>query len=224
MSTETEPESGAATEEENVSGAAIPSPRAWEEKNPSERLTAWLTSLVRNREYGQLAELRRPRVRTNTRIRAGWFDPDRREVFEEVAFLFAVYHRGASRPSYGFGSLGAATRRIGGGAGRGPGDPGASRLIDRIVSSRRIPWRHLQHAIARLRSCEQAPPNWTQLADDLGRWNDRKADIANGWAVDFHEPSFRSGKNAPTADETSGPPADMTADITADTIKKGTTK
>ncbi|MFI5619012.1 type I-E CRISPR-associated protein Cse2/CasB [Streptomyces sp. NPDC051567] len=216
MSTETEPEVMTEAEAEGGSGAAIPSQHAWEEKEPSERLTAWLTSLVRNREYGQLADLRRPRVRTNTRIRAGWFDPDRREVFEEVAFLFAVYHRGASRPSYGFGSLGSATRRIGGGAGRGPGDPGASRLIDRIVSSRRIPWRHLQHAVARLRSCDQAPPDWTRLVDDLGRWNDRRAAVADGWAVDFHEPPPRPGdsvgKNVPTAGKT------------ADTTEKGTTK
>ncbi|MCX5199259.1 type I-E CRISPR-associated protein Cse2/CasB [Streptomyces sp. NBC_00249] len=184
--------------------------RAWEEQEPGERLTAWLASLVRDREYGQLAELRRPRVRTNTRIRAGWLDPDRREVFEEVAFLFAVYHRGAVRPSYGFGSLGAAARRIGGGAGRGPNDPGASRLIDRIVSSRRIPWRHLQHTVARLRSCDQAPPDWTRLADDLGRWNDRKAAVADGWAVDFHEPA-RTGDSAGKRD------------TTADTTEKGTT-
>ncbi|MFF5809194.1 type I-E CRISPR-associated protein Cse2/CasB [Streptomyces sp. NPDC012746] len=178
---------------------------AWEAAEPSERLTAWLTSLVRNREYGQLADLRRPRVRTNTHIRAGWFDPEQREVFEQVAFLFALYHRGTSKPSYGVGSLGAATRRIGSAVGRGPKDPGAVRLIDRIVSSRRIPWRHLQHAVARLRSCDQAPPSWTRLAEDLSRWNDRKAGIADQWAVDFHAPPIPSraaGKSAKTADTT----------------------
>ncbi|MEU7683614.1 hypothetical protein AB0B67_19380, partial [Streptomyces spectabilis] len=31
----------------------------------------WLTALVRNREYGELANLRRGRVRTNAHIRAG---------------------------------------------------------------------------------------------------------------------------------------------------------
>ncbi|MFJ5637597.1 type I-E CRISPR-associated protein Cse2/CasB [Streptomyces goshikiensis] len=199
MSTETAPDD------------ALTAHHAWEEAEPSERLTAWLTSLVRNREYGQLADLRRPRVRTNTHIRAGWFDPEQREVFEQVAFLFAVYHRGTSRPSYGAGSLGAAARRIGSDAGRGPKDPGAARLIDRIVSSRRIPWRHLQHAVARLRSCDQAPPSWTQLAEDLSRWNDRKAGIANQWAVDFHAP--------PTPARTAGKSAKTT-----ETTLKGTTK
>ncbi|MER6393152.1 type I-E CRISPR-associated protein Cse2/CasB [Streptomyces sp. NPDC001523] len=185
--------------------------RAWEEKPPAERLTAWLTSLVRNREYGHLAELRRPRVRTNSHIRAGWFNPEEREIYEQVAFLFAIYHRGVSRPSYGFGSLGDATRRIGGGVGRGPDDPGAARLIDRIVASRRIPWRHLQHAVARLRACDQAPPSWAELADDLTRWNDRKARVAYRWAVDFHTPARRTG----TASKN---------DHTAATSKKGTTK
>ncbi|MFD5889704.1 hypothetical protein ACFWHQ_27510 [Streptomyces sp. NPDC060334] len=52
-------------------GSAAEGERAWEEKPRAERLTAWLTSLVRNREYGHLAELRRPRVRTNSHIRAG---------------------------------------------------------------------------------------------------------------------------------------------------------
>ncbi|AXG78657.1 type I-E CRISPR-associated protein Cse2/CasB [Streptomyces paludis] len=164
-------------------------------KPPSEQLTAWLTTLVRNREYGDLAQLRRSRVQTNAHIRAGWYAPEAREnpagreVFEQVAFLFAVYHRGMSKPLYGTESLGAAARRIGSRAGRGPDDPGAVRLVDRIVASRRIPWRHLQHTVARLRACEQQPPSWTRLANDLGEWHDRKARIAYRWAVDFHDPS-----------------------------------
>ncbi|MBW5482618.1 type I-E CRISPR-associated protein Cse2/CasB [Streptomyces bambusae] len=188
---------------------------AWEEKPPSEHLAAWLAALVHNREYGQLAQLRRPRVRTNAHIRAGWFNPEQREVYEQVAFLFAIYHQGAAKPSYGFGSLGDAARRIGSGIGRGPDDPGASRLIDRIVASRRIPWRHLQHAVARLRACDQKPPSWAQLADDLSRWSDRKARIPYHWAVAFHTPPTRSsnaGKSNRTADT-----------ITADTTEKGTT-
>lgn len=194
-----------------VETAADETERVWEEKAPSERLTAWLTSLVRAREYGQLAELRRPRMSTNTHIRAGWFNPEQREVYEQVAFLFAVYHRGSAKPSYGFGSLGDATRRIGSGVGRGPDDPGAARLVDRIVASRRVPWRHLHHAVARLRTCDQAPPSWARLADDLVRWNDRSARIPYHWAVDFHTPPTRSGSAGKS-------------DKTADTTKKGTTK
>lgn len=155
------------------------------------QLTDWLTSLVYNRQYGDLAELRRVTAGTAASIRAGWYTPseDSREVYEQVAFLFAVYHRGMGRPTRGFGSLGTAARRIGRPGGRGPEDPGAVRLVDRIVASRRIPWRHLQHTITRLRSCEQQPPSWTDLVIDLDRWNDRKARIAYGWAVDFHAPS-----------------------------------
>lgn len=156
------------------------------------QLTAWLTTLVRNREYGQLAALRRSRVQTDAHVRAGWYDENNREVFERVAFLFGIYHQGQSMPSYGRGSLGTAARRIGDSAGRGPENPGAQRLFDRVVASRGVPWRHLQHTIARLRSCEQPPPSWAQLTEDLVLWNDRAARIAYYWSVDFHAPEGRS--------------------------------
>ncbi|QDY76805.1 type I-E CRISPR-associated protein Cse2/CasB [Streptomyces qinzhouensis] len=159
----------------------------------SERLAAWLAALVRNREYGMLAELRRTRP-TSTHIRAGWLGPEEhREVYERVAFLFGVYHQGRPVPSYGSGTLGAAARRIGDGTGRGPDNPGAQRLLARVVASRRVPWRHLQHTITRLRSCEQPPPSWSRLADDLTRWHDRGARIAYGWSVDFHGVRTPSG-------------------------------
>ncbi len=161
------------------------------EPSRSELLTQWLVALVSSRDYGKLAELRRPTISQNAHIEAGWFDPRRREVFEQVAFLFAVYHRGAVEPSRGYGSLGAAARRIGTSVGRGPDDAGASRLMDRIVASRRPPLRHLQHAITRLRSCDQQPPSWSRLADDLARWTDRQARVRYQWAVDFHAPPPR---------------------------------
>ncbi|GAB3654308.1 hypothetical protein GCM10027589_12920 [Actinocorallia lasiicapitis] len=159
------------------------------EDDPGQQLETWLTTLVRNRDYGELAKLRHAGLETPAHIMAGWFDLDQRELFAQVAFLFAVYHRGMSSPSPGTGSLGAAARRIGSSIGRGPNDPGASRLVERVVASRRIPWRHLQHAIVRLRSCEEPPPSWAQLAADLGRWHDRKARVSYRWAVDFYNPS-----------------------------------
>ncbi|QEU96421.1 type I-E CRISPR-associated protein Cse2/CasB [Streptomyces kanamyceticus] len=168
---------------------------------PSEHLTDWLLSLVRSRDWGKLAELRRPNVSKNAHIQAGWFDPRRREVFEQVAFLFALYHQGAAEASKGYGSLGTATRRIGNSIGRGPDDPGASRLMDRIVASRRPPLRHLQHAIVRLRSCGEPPPSWARLADDLARWNDREARIGYRWAVDFHAPP-KTAKSKKTTETT----------------------
>ncbi|MFD8978477.1 type I-E CRISPR-associated protein Cse2/CasB [Streptomyces sp. NPDC059564] len=188
-----------------------PGPEAGES---STALTAWLASLVHNRNYGSLAELRRPRVRKEPHFRAIWYSPteEQWEVYEQVAFLFAVYHQGRSKPAYGYGSLGDAARRIGSGAGRGPDDPGAARLVDRIVSSRRIPWRHLQHAVARLRACDQPPPSWALLADDLSRWHDRKARVSYGWAVAFHmsRSRFAGSRTSSTT--------------VADTIQKGTTK
>jgi CRISPR system Cascade subunit CasB len=168
-----------------------------------EQLTAWLVSLVRNREYGTLAELRRT-TPTESHIRAGWYGPEeQREIYEKVAFLFGVYHQGASVPLYGKGSLGEAARRIGDGAGRGPDNPGAQRLLSRVVASRRVPWRHLQHAVTRLRACEQPPPSWEQLTQDLPQWHDRKARIAYQWTVDFHRPATRS-RGATTSRSTAG--------------------
>ncbi|MFJ4781296.1 type I-E CRISPR-associated protein Cse2/CasB [Streptomyces sp. NPDC088762] len=179
-------------------------------------LTAWLASLVHNHDYGSLADLRRPRVRKEPHYRAIWYSPTegQREVYEQVAFLFAVYHQGRPKPSFGYGSLGEAARRIGGGAGRGPDDPGAARLVDRIVSSRRIPWRHLQHAVTRLRTCDQPPPSWARLADDLSRWHDRKPRVSDEWAMAFHMPPPR-----PAAAR----PAGASRTSTADTSEKGTT-
>ncbi|GAA2344979.1 type I-E CRISPR-associated protein Cse2/CasB [Streptomyces kunmingensis] len=182
------------------------SPDARPTASAGEQLTAWLISLVRSREVGKLADLRRPHAETEARIMAGWVDPANRETLELVAFLFAVYHRGSSRPSYGSGSLGTALRRIGSGDHRGPADPGAARLMERIAASRRLPVRHLQHAVARLRSCEQKPPAWSQLTDDLIRWNDRRSRIRYGWAVDFYEPARQSSRRAFT------PPTDAEDD------------
>lgn len=164
--------------------------RAETVESSADRMTTWLMALVRNRQYGELAQLRRVTAGTTARYQAGWFAPDqdRREIYEQVAFLFAVYHRGVGQPAAGYGSFGAAARRIGRPGARGPEDPGATRLVDRIVSGRRIPWRHLQHGIARLRACEQKPPSWTGLVADLDQWNDRKARVADHWAIDFHEP------------------------------------
>ncbi|MCX4685204.1 type I-E CRISPR-associated protein Cse2/CasB [Kitasatospora purpeofusca] len=166
-----------------------PNPQEVKESDAA-RLTTWLMALVHNRQYGDLAQLRRATAGSSTKYRAGWFATDQaeRDVFEQVAFLFAVYHRGVQKPTPGYDSFGAAARRIGRPGARGPADPGASRLLDRIVSDRRISWRHLQHGIARLRACEQQPPSWAGLVTDLGRWNDRKARVADRWAVDFHEP------------------------------------
>ncbi|MFG2112042.1 type I-E CRISPR-associated protein Cse2/CasB [Streptomyces sp. NPDC048718] len=158
----------------------------------SEGLVNWLAALVHNRDYGTLAQLRRAGEPNNAHIRAGWHGGDtHRELFEQVAFLFAVYHQGRSKPCHGDGSLGTAARRIGDGTGRGPDNPGAQRLIDRVVASRRIPWRHLQHAVTRLRTCEQAPPSWSELTEDLIRWHDRKARIAYRWSVEFHSTAKR---------------------------------
>ncbi|MFF4557724.1 type I-E CRISPR-associated protein Cse2/CasB [Streptomyces sp. NPDC001422] len=178
-----------------------PDPARTQMLHDSAALTTWLTTLVRNREYGTLAELRRARGGTNAHIRAGWYGgDDHRDLFERMAFLFAIYHQGRPQPSYGHGSLGAAARRIGDGTGRGPDNPGAQRLLDRLVASRRVPWRHLQHAVTRLRSCEQPPPSWTGLTEDLLQWNDRKARVAYRWSVEFHTPPTRGAKtpNDPT--------------------------
>ncbi|MEH0564395.1 type I-E CRISPR-associated protein Cse2/CasB [Streptomyces silvae] len=165
----------------------------------SAALTAWLASLVHNHDSASLAELRRPRVLREPHFRALWYSPTeaQREVYSQVAFLFAVYHQGRSKPTFGYGNLGEAARRIGSETQRGPANPGAARLVDRIVSSRRIPWRHLQHAVARLRACDQQPPSWARLVDDLNRWHDRKARVPYEWGEAFHMPPARAVAESP---------------------------
>ncbi|WP_326771207.1 type I-E CRISPR-associated protein Cse2/CasB (plasmid) [Streptomyces sp. NBC_01591] len=183
-------------------GSAVADGAEPREPARSQQLAQWLVGLVNSRDYGRLAELRRPSVSERAHIEAGWIDEERREVFEQVAFLFAVYHRGAAEPSWGYGSLGYAARRIGSSIGRGPDDAGAGRLMDRIVASRRPPQRHLQHAIARLRSCGEPPPSWARLADDIARWSDRQARIRYRWAVDFHAPPPKAARNTRTTTTT----------------------
>ena len=179
---------------------------AWERPpvaHDSTALVNWLAALVRNRDYGALAELRRAGTKTDSHIRAGWFGGDEhRDLFERVAFLFAIYHQGRPAPSYGTGSLGDAARRIGDSMGRGPDNPGAQRLLSRIAASRHVPWRHLQHAVTRLRSCDQPPPSWIVLTDDLIHWNDRTARVPYRWSVDFHTPPSRERQTPPQQKET----------------------
>ncbi|WP_331721083.1 type I-E CRISPR-associated protein Cse2/CasB [Streptomyces sp. NBC_00454] len=203
-----------------------------ETSESSAALTAWLASLVHNRNYGSLADLRRPRVRKEPHFRAIWFSPseEQEEIYEQVAFLFAVYHQGRGEPAYGYGNLGEAARRIGTGSKQGPDDPGAARLVDRIVSSRRIPWRHLQHTVARLRACSAKPPSWALLADDLSQWNDRKERISYEWAVAFHMARSRTAgartstlAAVPTAAAPTAAAPTAVVPTAADTIQKGTT-
>lgn len=68
---------------------------------PGQQLTGWLCGLVRARQYGQLADLRRPTALTEARLTAANLAPseDTRDVFERVAFLFARYHAGRLEPS-----------------------------------------------------------------------------------------------------------------------------
>ena len=167
-------------------------------RTPSEQLTGWLAHLVRTHQYGALADLRRPTALTSSRLLAANFAAyDRhREVYERVAFLFARYHAGAAEPHYGYGTLGTALRKIGTPAARGPNDAGATRLLDRLVAARSIPWRHLQHAVERSRSCGTTPASWARLADDLTRWNERGRHVAYDWARDFYTPTYtKTAKN-----------------------------
>ncbi|MFD7413165.1 type I-E CRISPR-associated protein Cse2/CasB [Kitasatospora purpeofusca] len=162
------------------------------EPSPGRQLTTWLCGLVRARQYGQLADLRRPTAPTQARLTAANFAPseETRQVFEQVAFLFARYHAGRLDPSQGWGDTGAALRRIGTGAGRGPANPGAVRLLDRVVASRRVPWRHLQHVIERARSCDTIPPSWADLTDDLAGWSHKGRPVQYRWARSFYTPTF----------------------------------
>jgi CRISPR system Cascade subunit CasB len=179
-----------------------------DDRPPAVRLNVWLNALVHGHDYAVLADLRRPAAppgrgqrppRRYALLKAADFaaEEEHREVYQRVAFLFARYHAGASRPRAAHGSTGAALRRVGGPAGRGPKDPGAKRLLDRLCASHRIPWRHLQHAVERMRSGDTTPPSWAGLADDLVRWESRGDDVPDAWARDFYTPAFLRTNGTP---------------------------
>ncbi|WP_052658860.1 type I-E CRISPR-associated protein Cse2/CasB [Streptomyces sp. MNU77] len=163
----------------------------------SEQLSRYLCRLVWTHNTGALADLRRPEALTEPRLVAANFSPEEehRLAYEKVAFLFARFHAGRSKALPGSGSMGRALRRIGGPGGRGPKDPGATRLLDRLVASHELPLRHLQHAIERARACDVTPPSWARLADDLTKWRSPGESVAYDWARDFYTPVFPSKRN-----------------------------
>lgn len=78
-------------------------------RTPEQRLVGWLAGLVRSRDVGALADLRRPHVYTLSRLVAGNFareKPDAIPIFEQVAFQFVRFHAGKVEPYYGWGSMG----------------------------------------------------------------------------------------------------------------------
>lgn len=137
------PDEAAVTEDApNGDGAVEPS---------EQRLVNWLASCVWNRQLGLLADLRKSEL-THADFRAHLFTDtdDDREIFGQVARLFAIYHRGAAEPVHGYGSLGDAM-------GRAQAKPSAQSAgfplkLNRIVNgSRSIRWRDLEKAICALR-------------------------------------------------------------------------
>jgi len=153
------------------------------------RYVAWMGSLVHTHQYGKLADLRRPATADSpSHFEARAFAPteEHRALYRQVGFLFARYHSGRTRPHYGRGSLGSAIRSIGYDGARGPANPGAERLMMRILPSRQIPWRHLQHAIERIRAGETTPPSWSELITDLTQWTERGRPTSQKWGDDFY--------------------------------------
>ncbi|MBF6357024.1 type I-E CRISPR-associated protein Cse2/CasB [Nocardia higoensis] len=162
------------------------------------RLTAHLCGLVRNHDLGALADLRRIHAISQARLLVASYAPTEadREVYERVAFLFARYHAGKTRPSTGWGSIGNALGLIGAPGHRGPKNPGTTRLLDRITTSRDIPWRHLQHAVERARAADTPPPEWVRLTDNLTAWHKSKREVAYRWARDFYTPAPHTANGA----------------------------
>ncbi|MFI8265322.1 type I-E CRISPR-associated protein Cse2/CasB [Streptomyces sp. NPDC085665] len=162
---------------------------------PSEqRLTRWLAGCLRSGQYDLLVDLRKGGTRADSRARL-FADCDAdREVFGQVAHLYAIYHRGATEPAYGYGSLGDAM-------GRAQAKPGARAAgfplkLNRIVSGRAIRWRDLEKAMVTLREQGARPPAWTQLIIDLRRWHDRAARVPESWVGDFDRPFHRAESNS----------------------------
>ncbi|MDH6122823.1 CRISPR system Cascade subunit CasB [Kitasatospora sp. GAS204A] len=164
------------------------------EKSPAALFTDWLCNLVSEEQFTMLAALRRPGGFKGPGFTAAHFAPlpTQQPVFEYVAFLFACYHAERGVPDRGYGDMGSALRRVGSGAGRGPGDPGAARLMDRLVTSHHIPRRPLHLAIARIRTGGTMPPSWTRLTEDLSVWKAREPygrNVRYDWVRSFCLPT-----------------------------------
>jgi len=172
-----------------------------------EPLVRWLYALVATRNLGALASLRRfVTPPPSNGMAPNWpkellfarrYAPteDQRPVYGQVAYLFALYHQGASRPSSGHGSLGTALRRIGIGERRGPNDPGVDRLMQCLLDERGMPEQFLRQAVTRLRSQQNAgrpalPPSWVGLISDLTQWQDPQGTVRERWGRDFYTPTY----------------------------------
>ncbi|MFF7415426.1 type I-E CRISPR-associated protein Cse2/CasB [Streptomyces lydicus] len=169
-------------------------PQMTTQHDPSGALAHWLAAMARSGNTGAICDLQRPHQPSEALALAGRFATDEKDrpAFEFTATLFAQYHAALpwrdSIRHYGSGDMGAALRRVGSGALRGPSDPGCDRLFKQLVGPGALPWRHLQHAIARLRSADRFPPSWSQLARDLSTWSSPDREVQHRWARSFWAP------------------------------------
>lgn len=105
--------------------------------------------------------------------------------------LFARWHSGRSTVRYGKAGtgLGHALRTIGSPGARGPRDPGAVRLLDRLISANTdAALADVIDAVGRRLRAVEYPPNWATVAAEIEAWRNplTRNDVQIMWARQFH--------------------------------------
>lgn len=124
-----------------------------------------------------------------------------------TAHAFAVWHSQRALHTGRSGtSITRAARQLGKTGSYGPADPGATRLVDRLLHADTLDelYRALHTLMRALRQVDH-PPHWETLAHDLTTWQDpsKRDDVRLMWGRAF----YTSARPAPAA-TTEGPPND----------------
>ncbi|WP_072691450.1 type I-E CRISPR-associated protein Cse2/CasB [Rhodococcus marinonascens] len=118
--------------------------------------------------------------------------------------LFASWHSGRAGTRYGRPGtgLGHGLRSLGATGSRGPRNPGAVRLLDRLIAAGSdVALADTLDAIGRQLRTVDYPPHWATIATEIEAWRNpaTRTDIRVLWARQFH--TYQPAAVEPAADE-----------------------
>jgi CRISPR system Cascade subunit CasB len=156
-----------------------------------DRFIDHLYDLVKENRRGELAALRRglgkePGAAPEMYPHVMAFNPPpwQENDYFLVASLFALWHQGGSGQSGSVPrNLGESFRRV---ADQTDSESIERRFVALLNAHKDDLPSHLRHAVSLMRSADrQVPVNWSQLLDDLGRWNSEFRSVQRQWARGF---------------------------------------
>lgn len=175
---------------------------------PTDRYIRRLAAAVRSRDQA-LGGLRnwRPAGTVNVDVIRITADGDDEQwiAWAMAGKLFAHWHSGRSTINYGTpgSGLGHALRSLGPAGARGPSNPGAARLLNRLVAAGDdSQLAEVLGAIARELRSNDYPPRWATIATEIEAWRNpaTRNETRVLWARQFHtyQPTTPA---SPTTDE-----------------------